>query len=81
MQRLQWSMKEEPHAEWLDIQNVLLKLDSKKRVPLLLKHYYGYSYEEIGRICQIRTGTAKSRVNSAVDYIRKELRSDEGIRR
>ncbi|KQL59146.1 MULTISPECIES: sigma-70 family RNA polymerase sigma factor [Bacillaceae] len=81
MQRLQWSMKEEPQTEWLDIQDVLMKLDRKKRIPLLLKHYYGYSYEEVGRICQIRIGTAKSRVNSAVDFIRKELKHDEGNRR
>lgn len=77
MQKLQWSMKQEANDDWMDVQQVLAKLDEKKRIPLLLKHYYGYSYEEISQICQIRVGTAKSRVNSGLELVRKELSGNE----
>lgn len=43
---------------------------------MLLKHYYGYSYEEIGVIMQIPSGTVKSRVSLGLNQLRKELKED-----
>lgn len=54
----------------------LSRLPSAQRVAVLLKHYYGYSYEEIGAIMQIPSGTVKSRVSSGLSQLRKELNED-----
>ncbi|MEY9865725.1 RNA polymerase sigma factor (sigma-70 family) [Peribacillus sp. B2I2] len=43
------------------------------RVPIILKHYYGFSYEEIARIVKVPEGTVKSRVHKGIKTVRKEL--------
>ncbi|WP_332604035.1 sigma factor-like helix-turn-helix DNA-binding protein, partial [Bacillus sp. S1(2024)] len=40
--------------------------------PVLLRHYYGYTYAEIGVMLQIKEGTVKSRVHKGLQQIRKE---------
>ena len=51
-------------------------LDPDVKVPILLRHYYGYSYEEIGTMLGIKTGTVKSRVHNGIKLIRKEWTED-----
>ncbi|MDH6430320.1 RNA polymerase sigma factor SigY [Paenibacillus sp. FSL R7-0048] len=62
--------------EWSEVLDSISKLPSAQRVAVLLKHYYGYSYEEIGVIMQIPSGTAKSRVSLGLNQLRKELNED-----
>ncbi|MFE4714083.1 MULTISPECIES: RNA polymerase sigma factor SigY [unclassified Paenibacillus] len=71
--RWQFESKDE---EWSDVLDALSRLPSAQRIAVLLKHYYGYSYEEIGEILQIPAGTAKSRVAYGLNQLRKELRED-----
>lgn len=44
---------------------------------VILKHYYGYSYEEIARMMRIAEGTVKSRVHNGLKRLRKELQENE----
>ncbi|MFF2912761.1 MULTISPECIES: RNA polymerase sigma factor SigY [Bacillales] len=71
--RWQFESKDE---EWSDVLDALSRLPSAQRIAVLLKHYYGYSYEEIGEILQIPAGTVKSRVAYGLNQLRKELRED-----
>jgi len=57
--------------------DALSKLDNIIRFPLLLKHYYGYSYEEISKKMSIPLGTVKSRIHNGLKFLRKELGCDE----
>ncbi|MDT8858769.1 RNA polymerase sigma factor SigY [Alkalihalobacillus sp. MEB130] len=58
--------------EWSDVFADFNQLDADVRVPILLHHYYGYSYDEISKIIGIRSGTVKSRVHNGLKKIRKE---------
>ncbi|ULO08282.1 RNA polymerase sigma factor SigY [Paenibacillus sp. 19GGS1-52] len=62
--------------EWSVVLDALSRLPTAQRVALLLKHYYGYSYDEIGAILQIPSGTVKSRVAYGISQMRKELNED-----
>jgi RNA polymerase sigma-70 factor, ECF subfamily len=74
--KLQWHM-ESRNEEWTDALAALSRLSDEMRIPLILKHYYGYSYDEIGEILNIAAGTAKSRVHHGLLAIRRELKVDE----
>jgi RNA polymerase sigma-70 factor (ECF subfamily) len=60
------------------ILNVLARMEDIVRLPLLLKHYYGYSYEEIAKKMSIPLGTVKSRIHNGIKVLRKELEYDYG---
>ena len=74
--KLQWQM-ESRNEEWTDALEAIGKLAQEMRIPLILKHYYGYSYEEIGEIMNIAAGTAKSRVHHGLLAVRRELKLDD----
>ncbi|MDF4189415.1 sigma factor-like helix-turn-helix DNA-binding protein, partial [Ligilactobacillus salivarius] len=59
-------------AEWSETLDLFSKLDPKLRTPDFLRHYYGYTYAEIGVMLQIKEGTVKSRVHKGLQQIRKE---------
>jgi len=61
----------------IKMQEALLKLKEEVRVPIILKHYYGYSYEEIAGKMKILTGTVKSRIHNGLKALKKELGEDE----
>ena len=44
---------------------------------MVLKHYYGYTYEEIAEWMEIPVGTVKSRVFNGVRALRRGLVQDE----
>lgn len=69
---VKWKVRQSG-IEFSDVMEVISKLDTIYRIPLLLKHYYGFSYEEIGRMIDIKEGTVKSRVHKCLQLIRKEL--------
>jgi len=59
--------------EYKEVMKVILKLPYKKRAVLILKHYYGYKYEEIAEIIDCPIGTVRSRLHNAVKYVIKEI--------
>lgn len=50
------------------------RLSDKLRVVIILKEVEGLSYEEIGRVLEISSGTVKSRISRARAELRKMLR-------
>jgi RNA polymerase sigma-70 factor, ECF subfamily len=73
---LKWHF-ESRNEEWNDALNALGKLSEDVRIPIILKHYYGYSYDEIGQMLKLSPGTIKSRVHNGIVAVRKELKLDE----
>jgi RNA polymerase sigma-70 factor (ECF subfamily) len=71
--KLKWQF-ESRNEEWNDCLDALGKLSDDVRVPIILKHYYGYSYEEIGDWMKISPGTVKSRVHNGIKSVRRELK-------
>jgi RNA polymerase sigma-70 factor, ECF subfamily len=71
----EWKNSRSPTApgEWHDVQEALWSLDAQYRIPIVLKHYYGYDYEEISTLTSIKVGTLKSRVHYGLRKLRKEL--------
>lgn len=74
--KLRWQM-ENRNEDWNDALSALGKLKDEIRIPIILKHYYGYSYEEIGELMKISTGTVKSRVHNGIMSVREELNIDD----
>ncbi len=56
---------------------VLKKLADDIRIPIILKHFYGYSYDEIASIMGKPQGTIKSRIHNGIGSLRKELEASE----
>lgn len=69
--QLQWKAKYKG-VEWSEMFSDFNELDSRFRIPVLLRHYYGYTYDEIAHMLNMRAGTVKSRVNKGVNILRKE---------
>lgn len=65
--------------EYKEIMKIILKLPYEKRAVFILKHYYGYKYEEISEIINCPIGTVRSRLHNAVKYIIKEVERKEII--
>ncbi|MNW58775.1 RNA polymerase sigma factor SigY [compost metagenome] len=68
--RLKWHF-EVNQEEWSDLLELMSRLSPEHRIAILLKHYYGYSYDEIGRMLNTPPGTIKSRVAYGVRELRK----------
>lgn len=56
-----------------NIQQALLKIDSKYRALILLKHFQNYSYQRISEIMDLPEKTVKSRLFSARQQLGKVL--------
>lgn len=76
---IKWQF-ESRNEEWTDALNALGKLSEEVRIPIILKHYYGYSYDEIGTMMKLAPGTIKSRIHNGIIAVRKELKLDEEIK-
>lgn len=64
----------------LQVQEVLKELKSmpyEKRISFILKHYYGYSYEEISKLFNCSEGTIKSRIFYTASKLKKKLVGSE----
>ncbi|MFS0646034.1 RNA polymerase sigma factor SigY [Siminovitchia sp. 179-K 8D1 HS] len=57
---------------WTENMELFAELDPEMRAPILLRHYYGYTYAEIAVMLQLKEGTVKSRVHHGLKQIRKE---------
>lgn len=51
----------------------LQSMSYEKRVSFILKHYYGYSIEEISNIFNVAEGTTKSRLHNTMKKLKKLL--------
>ncbi|WP_440112625.1 RNA polymerase sigma factor SigY [Paenibacillus sp. QZ-Y1] len=72
VRRLRWQF-ESRNEEWTDVMDAMTRLTPEHRIAVLLKHYYGYGYDEIGEMLGIPSGTAKSRTAYGLRQLRKEL--------
>ena len=74
----QLSWRAQTHGlEWSDSFTDFNQLEADVRIPILLRHYYGYTYDEIGVMLGIKTGTVKSRVHSGIKRLKKEWNDDD----
>ena len=73
IRKMKWQF-ESKNEDWDDILESLARLTTEHRVAVLLKHYYGYTYEEIGEMLSIPSGTVKSRVAVGIRQLREEMR-------
>ena len=76
VRKLKWETQTNNQA-WDDVMEALGNVEDDLRIPIILKHYYGFSYEEIAKIIKIPEGTVKSRVHTGLKKIRKELVSND----
>lgn len=60
------------------VQQILLHLPYEKRAVVILKHYYGYKYEEIAEILKCPIGTVRSRLHNSIAFIMKQLENGSG---
>lgn len=72
VRRFRWQL-ETRNEEWTDVMDAMTRLTPEHRVAVLLKHYYGYGYDEIGEMLGIPAGTVKSRTAYGLRQLRKEL--------
>lgn len=62
----------------LQVERALLELQNmsyEKRVTFILKHYYGYSLEEISSIMKCSEGTVKSRLHNTIKRLKSILKA------
>lgn len=74
--KIKWQL-EQQNVEWNDALTALNKLPETVRVLIVLKHYYGYSYDEISKMFHMKVGTVKSRIHYGLDLVRKELEGND----
>ena len=54
------------HIRFKEALNHLNNMSYEKRISFILKHYYGYSIEEISEILKVSEGTTKSRIHNTI---------------
>lgn len=57
------------------VQKAIAELPEQYRLPLVLRDIQGLSYDEIGNILELRSGTTKSRINRARLMLKDKLKS------
>jgi RNA polymerase sigma-70 factor (ECF subfamily) len=76
LRNMRWHAAQQ-NEEWSEALDALAQLPQEARVPIILKHYYGYAYEEIAEMMDLPAGTVKSRIHNGLKQIRKEMDADE----
>ena len=61
------------NISYQEIMRILLCISYEKRAVFILKHYYGYKYEEISEILSCPIGTVRSRLHNCIKYIVSEM--------
>lgn len=65
----QYSIKE----QFLQVINALDDFKDSQKMPFILRHYYGYSYDEIAIIVNCPIGTVRSRIHNVVKRLQERL--------
>ncbi|PAF35169.1 RNA polymerase sigma factor SigY [Terribacillus saccharophilus] len=73
--KMKWEL-EQGNMHWSLHLDLFASLSIETRTLILLRHYYGFSLEEISAMTKLRTGTVKSRIHYALKKLREEW-SDE----
>ncbi|QSO52055.1 RNA polymerase sigma factor SigY [Alicyclobacillus curvatus] len=74
---LRWQLESSTENWWVLV-DALARLPDHTRAAVVLKHYYGFGYDEIADILKIPAGTVKSRIHHGLSGLRKEwFQSDE----
>lgn len=63
-------------VDYLKLKEAIKHLENmpyEKRISFILKHYYGYSIEEISNILEVSEGTTKSRIHNTIKKLRELL--------
>lgn len=61
------------NIDYREAMSILLALPYEKRAVFILKHYYGYKYEEIAQILNCPVGTVRSRLRNTIKHIVSEF--------
>jgi RNA polymerase sigma-70 factor (ECF subfamily) len=72
LRQIKWHAQQSGE-EWSELLDLLGRMPDDVRIPIILKHYYGYAYEEIADMMNVATGTVKSRIHNGIKSLRKEL--------
>lgn len=59
--------------QYKEVIKMLKSIPYEKRAAFILKHYYGYKYEEIAQVLGCPVGTVRSRLHNTVKYIVSEF--------
>jgi RNA polymerase sigma-70 factor (ECF subfamily) len=59
--------------DWPAVLDALGSVSDVARTAIILKHYYGYTLEEIAEMMDAPIGTIKSRIHNGITIIRKEV--------
>jgi RNA polymerase sigma-70 factor, ECF subfamily len=65
------------NIEYKEVMHILMSLPYEKRAVFILKHYYGYKYEEIAEVLNCPVGTVRSRLHNTIKYIISEFERKE----
>jgi RNA polymerase sigma-70 factor, ECF subfamily len=71
-QKIKWNVMINGQ-EWSNYLDLFAELEPDVRTPILLRHYYGFTYQEIATMLHLKEGTVKSRVHIGLKRVRKEL--------
>ena len=80
IRKMKWELGQ-GKMDWSLHLHLFASLSTETRTLILLRHYYGYSIEEISNMTQLRKGTVKSRIHYALKKLRKEWQDETETRR
>jgi len=69
-----------PGSDLSDVRKALALLPHEQREALLLFHYWGFTFKEIGATLGIRAGTAKLRAHRGLQRLKEHLKSEDVTR-
>lgn len=72
MRKLRWQ-SDSAGQQWPDVLDALAELSPDLRLPVIMRHYYGYTQDEIAEMLDIPSGTVKSRIHNGLKRLRKEM--------
>jgi RNA polymerase sigma-70 factor, ECF subfamily len=73
--KMKWELAQE-NLDWSLHLELFSTLSTETRTLILLRHYYGYSIEEIAAMAKLKKGTVKSRIHYAQKKLREEWRDE-----